>query len=111
METKNVMAALAALAHESRLAVFRALVEVGPQGLPAGNLATMLDVAPSSLSFHLKELAHAGLITSRQEGRFFIYIASFDTMNGLLGYLTENCCSGNPCSPVAVCSTATEKQP
>ena len=74
METKNVIAALAALAHESRLAVFRALVEVGPQGLPAGNLATMLDVAPSSLSFHLKELAHAGLITSRQEGRFVIYM-------------------------------------
>ncbi|HEB3534765.1 ArsR/SmtB family transcription factor [Burkholderia cenocepacia] len=104
METTQTIAALAALAHESRLAVFRALVQAGPQGMPAGRIATLLDVLPSSLSFHLKELAHAQLVTSRQEGRFVFYCANFDTMNGLLGYLTENCCGGNPCSPVSVCS-------
>ncbi|AMU09028.1 ArsR/SmtB family transcription factor [Burkholderia cenocepacia] len=104
METNEIIAALAALAHESRLAVFRALVQAGPQGMPAGRIATLLDVPPSSLSFHLKELAHAQLVTSRQDGRFVFYCANFDTMNGLLGYLTENCCGGNPCSPVSGCS-------
>ncbi|WP_321859774.1 metalloregulator ArsR/SmtB family transcription factor [Burkholderia cenocepacia] len=104
METNETIAALAALAHESRLAVFRALVQAGPQGMPAGQIATLLAVPPSSLSFHLKELAHAQLVTSRQEGRFVFYCANFDTMNGLLGYLTENCCGGNPCSPVSGCS-------
>ena len=68
-------------------------------------IATLLDVPPSSLSFHLKELAHAQLVTSRQEGRFVFYGANFATMNGLLSYLTENCCGGNPCSPVSACST------
>ena len=106
METNQTIAALAALAHESRLAVFRALVQAGPQGLPAGQIATLLDVPPSSLSFHLKELAHAQLVTSRQEGRFVFYCANFATMNGLLAYLTENCCGGNPCSPVSACSTS-----
>lgn len=110
METNQTIIALAALAHESRLAVFRALVEAGPQGMAAGQIATLLDVAPSSLSFHLKELAHAQLVTSRQEGRFVIYCANFDTMNGLLAYLTENCCGGNPCSPASVCSPARENQ-
>ncbi|TCG09560.1 transcriptional regulator [Paraburkholderia steynii] len=111
METIQTIQALAALAHESRLAIFRTLVQAGPEGLPAGRIATLLDVPPSSLSFHLKELAHADLVKSRQEGRFVIYCASFETMNGLLAYLTENCCGGNPCSPTARCSTTTEKQP
>ncbi len=106
METNQTIAALSALAHESRLAVFRALVQAGPQGLPAGQIATLLDVPPSSLSFHLKELAHAELVTSRQEGRFVIYCANFATMNGLLAYLTENCCGGNPCAPMSACSTS-----
>lgn len=106
MEIDQTVAALAALAHTSRLAVFRTLVQAGPQGLPAGRIAALLDVPPSSLSFHLKELAHAQLVTSRQEGRFVFYCANFATMNGLLAYLTENCCGGNPCSPAAVCSTA-----
>ena len=106
METNQAIAALAALAHESRLAVFRALVQAGPGGMPAGQIATLLDVPPSSLSFHLKELAHAQLATGRQEGRLVIYYANFATMNGLLAYLTENCCGGNPCSPAAVCSTS-----
>ncbi|MBP0607558.1 MULTISPECIES: ArsR/SmtB family transcription factor [Burkholderia] len=104
MEASETIAALAALAHESRLAVFRALVQAGPQGMPAGRIAALLDVPPSSLSFHLKELAHARLVTSRQDGRFVFYCPNFDTMNGLLGYLTENCCGGNPCSPVSGCS-------
>lgn len=110
MEANQTIVALAALAHESRLAVFRALVQAGPQGLPAGQIATLLDVPPSSLSFHLKELAHARLVTSRQEGRFIFYCANFTTMNGLLTYLTENCCGGNPCSPTASCSTSKEHQ-
>jgi ArsR family transcriptional regulator, arsenate/arsenite/antimonite-responsive transcriptional repressor len=103
METNQTIAALAALAHESRLAVFRALVQAGP-------IATLLDVPPSSLSFHLKELAHAQLVTSRQEGRFVFYCANFATMNSLLAYLTENCCGGNPCSPVGACSPSKEQQ-
>ncbi|MGF6776201.1 ArsR/SmtB family transcription factor [Paraburkholderia sp. GAS334] len=110
METNQTITALAALAHESRLAVFRALVQAGPQGMAAGQIATLLDVAPSSLSFHLKELAHAQLVTGRQEGRFVIYCANFATMNGLLAYLTENCCGGNPCSPESVCSPTRENQ-
>jgi ArsR family transcriptional regulator len=110
METSQTITALAALSHESRLAVFRALVQAGPQGMAAGQIATLLDVAPSSLSFHLKELAHAQLVTGRQEGRFVIYCANFATMNGLLAYLTENCCGGNPCSPASVCSPSRENQ-
>ncbi|KVL14659.1 ArsR/SmtB family transcription factor [Burkholderia sp. MSMB1826] len=99
METTQTIAALAALAHESRLAVFRALVQAGPEGMPAGQIATLLDVPPSSLSFHLKELAHAQLVSSRQEGRFVFYCANFGTMNGLLGYhannITRGECHGN----------------
>ncbi|KVD35991.1 ArsR family transcriptional regulator [Burkholderia sp. MSMB1459WGS] len=105
MEANQIIAALAALAHESRLAVFRALVQAGPEGMSAGQIATLLDVPPSSLSFHLKELAYAQLVTSRQEGRFVFYCGNFATMNGLLAYLTENCCGGNPCSPVPACPT------
>ncbi|KQW89968.1 ArsR family transcriptional regulator [Massilia sp. Root418] len=101
MDTKHVLAALAALAQESRLAAFRLLVQAGPDGLAASKIAGRLDMAPSSLSFHLKELAHAGLIAARQDGRYVIYSASFDTMNGLLAFLTENCCGGVPCVPAA----------
>ena len=101
METKNVLAALAALAQESRLAAFRLLVQTGPQGLAANKIAEQLDIAPSSLSFHLKELSHAGLVVARSDGRFVIYSANFDTMNGLLGFLTENCCCGDSCVPGA----------
>ena len=101
METKQALAALAALAQESRLASFRLLVQAGPAGMSASRIAEALQVAPSSLSFHLKELTHAKLASPRQEGRFIIYVANFDTMDGLLGFLTENCCGGNPCSSVA----------
>ena len=102
METKDILAALAALAQESRLSAFRLLVQTGPQGLAASKIAEHLDMAPSSLSFHLKELTHAGLITPRQDGRFVIYSANFDTMNGLLAFLTENCCGGVSCAPTAL---------
>jgi ArsR family transcriptional regulator len=104
METPNALAALAALAQESRLAVFRLLVKTGPAGLAATRIAEELAIPASSLSFHLKELAHAGLLTSRQDGRFIIYAANFETMNALLDFLTENCCGGNPCSPVQQCA-------
>ncbi len=86
---------------------FRLLVQVGPQGLAASRIAEQLGIAPSSLSFHLKELAHAALVISRQDGRFVIYCANIDSMNGVIGFLTENCCGGNPCSPhAAACAAA-----
>ncbi|MGA7780057.1 MAG: metalloregulator ArsR/SmtB family transcription factor [Paraburkholderia sp.] len=97
MDTNLVVRALGALAHDSRLAIFRALVVAGPNGLPAGEIAQQLGLAPSSLSFHLKDLAHAELVIGRQEGRFIFYSANFEAMSGLIGFLTENCCAGNPC--------------
>ena len=84
--------ALAALAQDTRLALFRLLVEQGPAGLTPGKIAEVLDVPPATLSFHLKELANAGLIRARQESRFIHYSADFEAMNGLVAYLTENCC-------------------
>lgn len=102
METKGIVAALAALAQESRLGAFRLLVQTGPQGLAASKIAEHLEIAPSSLSFHLKELSHAGLVVARQEGRFVIYSANFDTMNRVLAFLTENCCEGIACAPSAI---------
>ena len=108
MQTKQVLSALAALAQESRLAVFRLLVEAGPSGMAATKIAERLNIPPSSLSFHLKELTHANLISPRQDGRFVIYAAQFATMNELIGFLTDNCCGGNPCSPMSesACATA-----
>jgi DNA-binding transcriptional ArsR family regulator len=97
MESNLVVRALGALAHESRLAIFRSLVVAGPEGLPAGEIAQQLSLSPSGLSFHLKDLTHAGLINARQEGRFIYYSANFDAMNGLIGFLTENCCAGAAC--------------
>ncbi|SPD66830.1 putative transcriptional regulator, ArsR domain (plasmid) [Cupriavidus taiwanensis] len=108
METDHALDALAALAHSIRLSVFRLLVQAGPGGLPAGRIAELMGMPASSLSFHLKELHRAGLLSSRQDGRSIIYMAHFETMNALLGYLTENCCSGNPCSPVSQCFVASE---
>ncbi len=92
---------LAAIGHPVRLQVFRALVQAGPAGMPAGEIARMLQMAPSSLNFHLRALQQNGLIGSRAEGRFVIYTAEFDSMSALLAFLTENCCGGNPCMPVA----------
>ncbi|PXX42483.1 ArsR/SmtB family transcription factor [Undibacterium pigrum] len=102
METKKVLLALAALAQESRLALFRLLVQVGPAGLAASKISEQLGIPPSSLSFHLKELSHADLVISRQAGRFVFYSANMSTMNQMLGFLTENCCGGNPCTPVQI---------
>lgn len=100
MESRTAVAALAALAQPSRLAVFRLLVRAGPDGgMAASKIAEALALPPSSLSFHLKELAHAGLVTSGQRGRFLIYQARFDTMHALLAFLAENCCAGAPCPP------------
>lgn len=104
MELKYIISALAALAQESRLAIFRALVQAGPVGLSAGKIGESTGIPPSSLSFHLKELTHADMVSSRQEGRFVIYAANFATMNALLAFLTENCCGGNPCEQI--CSPA-----
>ena len=111
MEIKTAVTALAALAQETRLGIFRLLVQAGPEGLAAGRIAEALAIPPSSLSFHLKELAHAGLVASKQEGRFVIYSADFESMNGLIAYLTENCCGGAPClqTPQPACNPASEK--
>ena len=99
MELFTALDALSALAHESRLAVFRLLVQAGPEGMPAGLLADRLGVPPATMSFHLAQLSRARLVTSRREGRSIIYVADYRTMNGLVAYLTENCCRGGVCAP------------
>jgi DNA-binding transcriptional ArsR family regulator len=97
--TKHMARTLSALAQESRLAVFRLLVQAGPGGMAAGQIAQQLAIAPSSLSFHMKELLHAELVSVSQQGRFMIYSANYPAMNALLAFLSENCCGGNPCMP------------
>lgn len=103
MEMKLAVNALAALAHDGRLATFRMLVQAGPDGLAAGDIARRLQVLPNSLSTNLNVLNHAGLVASRRMGRSIIYTAEYDRMAGLLGYLLEDCCGGSPeiCAPVA----------
>lgn len=101
MEEKAVIRSLAALAHELRLKIFRALVVVGQQGITPSTMAEHLDVPAATLSFHLKELANAGLVTQERQGRNLIYRASFEHMTGLLGYLTDNCCQGEACLPAS----------
>ena len=101
METSQVIDALAALAQSSRLAIYRLLVERGPEGLPAGAIAEKLDLPAATLSFHLAHLARASLVQGRQDGRFVIYSANFQSMNALVGFLTDNCCGGASCAPVA----------
>ena len=98
MEKSDAIAALAALAQESRLDVFRLLVQAGTEGLPAGQIAERLGMPPNSLSFHLNQLRHAGLVTFRRESRSLIYVAEYAAMNDLLAYLTENCCQGDAAS-------------
>ena len=95
MNEAQAVSALGALAHTQRLRIFRALVVAGPEGLTPSTMAEQLEVARNALSFHLKELAHAGLVTIEQQGRNLIYRADFTQMNGLLGYLTEHCCQGS----------------
>src|SRR5215475_11729217 len=101
MEKTDAVTALAALAQDNRLDVFRLLVQAGPAGMPAGQVAEALDLAPNTLTFHFDRLRMAGLVTVRREGRSMIYSARFDTMNAVLGYLTDNCCQGRPeqCTP------------
>ena len=97
MEIKAALEALAGLAHDTRLGIFRLLVEQGPAGLPAGAIVERLELANATASFHLKELTHAELVTPRQAGRFIYYSANYATMNRLIAYLTENCCKAGTC--------------
>ncbi|GKT17493.1 metalloregulator ArsR/SmtB family transcription factor [Acidovorax sp. SUPP2522] len=101
MNESDVVQALAALAQAVRLRVFRALVVAGEEGLTPGALAERLEIAPNTLSFHLKELTHAGLVSQERQGRNLIYRAAYPAMTALLAYLTENCCQGAPCLPAA----------
>ncbi len=110
MERLEAIAALAALAQETRLDIFRLLVQAGPGGLPPGRIGERLGLAAATLSFHLNQLKHAGLITVRREGRSLIYMAEYDAMNGLLAYLAENCCQGDPAGcRVEICESAQER--
>ena len=105
METSNAVAALAALAQDNRLDIFRLLVQAGPEGMAAGQVAEQLGLAPNTLTFHFDRLRFAGLVTVRRHGRSMIYAARFAAMNELVAFLTENCCQGAPetCAPAAVC--------
>ena len=108
MEKLDAIAALAALAQESRLDIFRLLVQAGTDGLPAGQIGERLGLPSATLSFHLNQLKQADLVTFRREGRSLIYMAEYRAMNALLGFLTENCCQGNPAGcGVAVCDGST----
>jgi ArsR family transcriptional regulator, arsenate/arsenite/antimonite-responsive transcriptional repressor len=101
MDQLDAIAALAALAQEHRLEVYRLLVQAGPSGMAAGEVASAVGIAPNTLSFHFDRLRHAGLVSVARQGRSLIYAARYETMNNLLGYLTDNCCGGRPelCKP------------
>ena len=103
MKKSAAVAALAALAQENRLDVYRLLVQAGPEGMAAGSVASTLKIAPNTLTFHFDRLREAGLVAVRRDGRSMIYAAQYDAMNGLIGYLTENCCQGSveQCAPIA----------
>ena len=111
MEKSDAVAALAALAQDNRLDVFRLLVQAGPEGLPAGEIADELGLAPNTLTFHFDRLRSAGLVSVRRDGRSMIYTARYEAMNALLGFLTDNCCQGAPetCAPAA-CKPARTKR-
>ena len=110
METTDAVAALAALAQDNRLEIFRLLVRAGPDGMAAGQVAEELDLAPNTLTFHFDRLRGAGLVTVRRDGRSMIYAARYESMNGLLAFLTENCCEGVPCATAAMCKPARGKR-
>ena len=111
MNQKTILKSLAALAQGTRLAIFRLLVQRGPEGLAVGAIAERLGLANATLSFHLKELANAGLVIARQDGRFIYYSANYPAMNDLLGYLTENCCQGKACLPsIPAAATKTKRK-
>src|SRR4051795_3680859 len=111
MEKTDAVAALAALAQDNRLDVFRLLVQAGPEGMPAGQIAEALDLAPNTLTFHFDRLRSAGLVRVRREGRSMIYAAQYEAMNALLGFLTDNCCQGavEQCAP-AICKPAKSRR-
>jgi ArsR family transcriptional regulator len=110
MKSQNAVSALAALAQDNRLDVFRLLVQAGPDGMAAGQVAEKLGLAPNTLTFHFDRLKGAGLITVRRDGRSMIYAARYETMNNLIAFLTENCCQGAPCVPEAACKPARAKR-
>ena len=109
METTDAIKSLGALAQETRLAIYRLLVQAGPEGRAAGLIGEELGIPPATLSFHLAQLAGAGLVRSRQDGRFIFYSADFGAMNALVGFLTENCCGGNACGPQQIRLPRTRK--
>lgn len=102
MESKLAVRALSALAQDSRLAVYRLLVQAGPDGMAASEIAERLGIPANTLSFHFKTLSHADLVQARQEGRFVFYSTNYGQMDALLGFLTENCCGGRSCMPAAI---------
>lgn len=106
MKIQAAVRALGALAQETRLAAYRLLVQAGPDGLAAGRIADALAVSPATLSFHLKQLAHAGLIAGHSDSRYVIYRADYAAMNALMAYLTEHCCQGMPCCPAPLLENA-----
>lgn len=110
METLNAAELLAALGHESRLAVFRMLVEAGPEGMNASAIGEKLGLAPATLSFHLAHLSRVGLIKGKQESRFIYYSADYGAMDDLLAFLTHNCCQGNACLPKTAATDTTAKR-
>ena len=109
MEKTDAVSALAALAQDNRLEVFRLLVQAGPEGMPAGAIAETLGLPPNTLTFHFDRLRMAGLVAVRRDGRSMIYAAQFDRMNALVAFLTENCCGGAPCAPAAECKPARKR--
>jgi DNA-binding transcriptional ArsR family regulator len=110
VQANLVIRALGALAQEHRLAAFRLLVQAGAEGITAGTLAERIGIPPSSMSFHLAQLANAGLVTQRRESRSIIYSADYAAMGGLMAYLTENCCGGVPCEDAPACPPANNKE-
>jgi len=110
LQSNHVIRALGALAQEHRLAAYRLLVQAGAQGIPAGVLAEKLGVPASSMSFHLAQLANAGLVTQRRESRSIIYSADYAAMNALMGFLTENCCGGTACGDAVPCEPSSNRK-
>lgn len=110
MKIDQAVGRLAALAQETRLRIFRLLVEAGPEGINAGAIAEVAGIPAATLSFHIKELAHAGLVVSRQEGRFVFYSAHYVAMDDLIAYLTDNCCQGGQCLPKTAAAATTAKR-
>ena len=110
MELESASSSLAALGHETRLAIFRLLVQAGPQGINAGLICEKLELAPATLSFHLAHLSRVGLIRGRQEGRFIFYVADYAVMDALLAFLTDNCCQGGQCLPKAAAASRLKRR-